>query len=423
MKTVLIGGYSDNLNNAATEYNALSGGHIWTATEVNVQAPIPTSGTLSKLKVSLSAAPTGNPYIFTVRLGTADTTLVGTVAVGSTTAEDSTHNVAVSAGQLVNIKSSYNAGSAPTNTPDARWSTIFEGANSSESIILGNSYRTTATTHYCGLMHSGTASADTSDTFGNRSRMPLSGTLSKLYACMSVSDSDSLTYTVYQGGTATSLSGSIVSRAWTLSPTAGSIAISDDDYCQMRIIEAGNIVAGYCGWGMVFTPGSTGCFIMLHSSRDVPANNEYHGIITPGPGTAQVWTATEATHSKLANAFTAKKIRACISAAPGATASRIFTVRKYNNEDTPLSVTLSGASEVDDYVSSDVTISDWDQLLLKHTQTGTPAAGSIQIGIVGQIPTTGWVNISKIHGIASSSYSKVNGISVSSISKIHSISV
>lgn len=425
MKTVLVGGYADNLSITLTEFNALSGGgYVWAATQTATYQPMPTAGTISKLKVKLTSAVTGSyPFVFHLMVNGLPSVLTCTVAVGQTEGSDDTHSVSVSAGNTVNFRSAFTSGQMPTNTPQASWSVIFEGTDSTESIILGNGYRTTATTHYAGIMHAQnytTYPLPTSDAFGYRSRMPTAGSFKSLYACMSVSDADQLNFQLFKNGAAQNLSSYISSQAC-IRELTDTISVVDNDYVQMRVIEEGNIAAGYVGWGMVFVPTTAGEFIILLNTSDDPGNSEFHGIISPSP--AFLWGATEATQVKLANAFTAKKIRVAVSAAPGGTSTRTFCLRKYNSGDTALTVDL-GPAETTDATTTDVAIADWDKLILKHTVTGTPAStGGTQISIVGQVPTTGWANISKIHGIASSSYSKVNGISVSSISKIHSISV
>lgn len=390
MKTVIVGGYDDALSITATEYNALSGGYAWTATQANTYQVIPTAGTISKFKVKLSSAVTGSyPFVFHLMVEGAASALTCSVAVGQTQGSDDTHSVSISAGNRVDIRSLYTAGQMPTNTPSASWSVIFEGTDSTESIILGNGYRSTATTHYCGLMPSFTTGTTLpiSDVFGHRSRMPTAGSFKSLYACVSVSDPDQLNFQLFKNGVAQNLSSYVASLVCTRELT-DTISVADDDYVQMRVIEEGNIAAGYVGWGMVFVPTTAGEFIILHNTSDDPATSEYHGLCNPNSlNSGYIWTNNETTYSKLANAFTAKKIRATIATVPGGTSTRTFCLRKYGSADTALTVDL-GPAETSDATTTDVTIADWDRLILKHTVTGTPTAtGGTQIGIVGAIAT------------------------------------
>ena len=85
MKTFLSGGYPDLLNNGATEYNDLSGGRAWTATEGYACGVIPTDGTLKELYVWLDADPGTDPdaYTFTVRVNGGDSTLTCTIVANN----------------------------------------------------------------------------------------------------------------------------------------------------------------------------------------------------------------------------------------------------------------------------------------------------------------------------------------------------
>jgi len=79
-----------------------------------VQQAIPISGDVSKLYVTVGAAPgAGNSYSFTMRKNGADTSLGCVVANAATTCADTTNSVAFEAGELISLKA----------TPDAFFST------------------------------------------------------------------------------------------------------------------------------------------------------------------------------------------------------------------------------------------------------------------------------------------------------------
>lgn len=378
METVLPGGSSDPLSNAATEYNALSGGGTWTTTENNRKAPIPTDGILKSLRVNLSAAPTNNAYIFTVMKNGVPTDLAVTVAVGETTGSDTTHTVDLAPGDLVTIRSSYAA--APGNTPAAYWRTIFEGDDGGESIILGNQYRWTATTYYTGIQNGHTSTGMSStDGFGRRNRMPTAGTLKKLYAYMTVNDTDTLAFTLYKNGVASDLSATIVSLVCT-PDTTHTVDIADDDYVQLRLIASGAIGGGYVGWGMVWTPDTVGEFLLTVCSNDNPADATYN---FPAAGSnIELFSATEADRQALTGLFRVTKMRAAVDVAPGAGASRTFTLRD-DGSATSVAVAL-GAADTDKNWAGSVEVADGSLLSIVGNFTGAPAAiAGIQYSLVG----------------------------------------
>ena len=124
-ESIIWGGSTDNLSNTDTEYNDIAGYKIlaWTATEAQ-RYQLAQSCTLKKLYMLLSGDPGGtDKYTFTVRLEGASPAsgLTVEIAGGSTTGNDTTHTIAVSDGNTVNMMV------VPTDTPavvDAYWGLV-----------------------------------------------------------------------------------------------------------------------------------------------------------------------------------------------------------------------------------------------------------------------------------------------------------
>ncbi len=94
-----------------TVFFAPGGGQAATATESQVQAPAPVSGSVGNLVAKLSAAPgAGNTIVFTFRKAAADTTSTCTITGASATTCTDSHTFSVNAGDLLDIKAVVSGG-------------------------------------------------------------------------------------------------------------------------------------------------------------------------------------------------------------------------------------------------------------------------------------------------------------------------
>lgn len=124
-ESLILGGSSNDLDTAATEYIELSPLYttLWLVTEAQ-RYSLAQGCTLKKLYMLLSGDPGGtDKYTFTVRLEGASpgSGLVAEIAGGSTTGNDTTNSIAVSDGEVVNMMV------VPTDTPaaaDAYWGLV-----------------------------------------------------------------------------------------------------------------------------------------------------------------------------------------------------------------------------------------------------------------------------------------------------------
>lgn len=97
---------------------------------------MPTGGSLSKLRVSLSSSPSTNEIITIRKRGTGNTALTCTVSSGSTTCTDITHTLTVAAGEVYDIQWD---GTNDNNGPIVKASMIFNPTTDGEMIALSNS--------------------------------------------------------------------------------------------------------------------------------------------------------------------------------------------------------------------------------------------------------------------------------------------
>lgn len=128
-----------NCNSISTLYDHIAGGTDAEAdpNEKYVRVPMPTSGTLKSLYISLSENPGTDPdaYSFTLRKNSADTALTCTIVAPNTTGNDIAHSVPVVAGNMMSFSI------VPLNDPSAQpWAAIgmvFLADIDGESLIFG----------------------------------------------------------------------------------------------------------------------------------------------------------------------------------------------------------------------------------------------------------------------------------------------
>lgn len=118
---------------SAANYININGGNVvsWTATETDVQIVVPTAGTLRDLYIKLQTSPgAAKQYDYVVMLNGSPTSLTVNLT-NATTGNDTTHTVAVVAGDVISIKCT------PTGTPTSSrpaWGLVFEPTTAGEAI-------------------------------------------------------------------------------------------------------------------------------------------------------------------------------------------------------------------------------------------------------------------------------------------------
>jgi hypothetical protein len=100
------------------------GAFTQSVTGANVDVPVAVAGTLNGLHVKLSSAPgfsSADNYVLTVMVNNVATAITCTITgTSATSCADTTHTVAVSPGDLLELRAA--PGSTPSNSPALSWS-------------------------------------------------------------------------------------------------------------------------------------------------------------------------------------------------------------------------------------------------------------------------------------------------------------
>lgn len=298
MKQLIIGGYWASLSDTTTAYNTVSGGYTWSNVANTRIQIVSTPGILSNFAIELSEAPGGGgSYTLTI-LNVTQGTSLGVTIIDPDLTGINTGTLVVAAGDKIEIQSTYDA---PTNTPKAWWSVLFEGDNAKESLILGVGLCASAATRYEPIAHgSNTNAALESFTY---QIIPTSGTIKNLYVDLSASPGtapDAYRFTLrVNGANSDDGVGNPLQVTIVADDTAGndaihSIPVSAGDYVDLMIepLETPSS-SPIVGWGMTFLADTDGESIILGQSLDKPtlAQTEYNHIITTDYSRA--WTTTE----------------------------------------------------------------------------------------------------------------------------------
>lgn len=387
MKQVIFGGYYNALNAVTTEYNQLYGGFNWTYRATRNNAVVATSGKIKNLRVKLSGAPgAGTHYDFTLMLNNAPTALTVEIANTATSGADTTHEVDVVAGDLVQLRCE------PTNTPAtpyATWTSIFEGTTPRESLIMGGTgagYLSNTATEYMQPM-AGKSPGLTED--DRRTVCPTSGKIKNLYVELEDSPGtapDAYKFTLRKNGVSQTLTVTITAPDTTGNNIVNEVTVAAGDVLTLMIEPLETPATGpRAWWGMIFVADTDGESIILAGTAGtiVTTNVTYIWLTVCW----EYWSYTESKRYQLGQSCTLKKLYVLLSAAPGAGKSYTFTVRKPGNgqADGNLTVTIANAATTGNDVAHEDTIADDDYVDLKCTPAGTPDVVAAYWGVVGYI--------------------------------------
>lgn len=259
---ILLSGYAFN---TGTRYLPVMGHAIHDTIENYYRAVCPTSGKIKNLYVQMKDDPGTAPdaYEYTLRVNGADSDdgegnpLQCTIVANGKTGDDTTHEIAVSAGNILTFKTV--AISTPSSPSYIAVGMTFVADTDGESLILGGteSFLSTTATRYNYLIH-GRAPA-WSATELERYHLAQACVLKKLYILLSgdPGGTDKYTFTVrYDGGSpGGGLVVEIAGGSTTGNDTTNSITVSDGKVVNMMVVPTDTPalwVNSY--WGLV-------CFI------------------------------------------------------------------------------------------------------------------------------------------------------------------
>ena len=128
--TQVIGGAAKDIKKASTTYLSMfnpPNAGIADATEAQVQQEMTVAGTLSQLRIRLSAAAGGGTtsYTFNVRRNGVNTGVTCTATGAATSCSDTTNSIAFSAGDRISIQAVPSA-TPPTDNLEVRWTAKYQ---------------------------------------------------------------------------------------------------------------------------------------------------------------------------------------------------------------------------------------------------------------------------------------------------------
>lgn len=378
-----MGGSSDPLDPAVTKYSALQAPQNVQSSSRQGQI-VSASGKIGSLKVQLSAAPgVGKHYKFTIMVATVASGVEVIIADDATYGEDMLNEVLVAPGDILSIRCD------PDAAPDAvngTWTTVFEGDNVNESLIMGATgfsiLNAGAIEYYqvmCGW-HGGDAVENNS-----REVCPTAGTIKDFYVRLSGTpgvDPDGYRFTVRLNG-ATVAQSLIVEI---IDPD-----ITGSDLIHNLVVAAGNVLtmmceplntpstAIYARWGMTFVADIDGESIALGGASNwLPINvTEYNYVLAD----AESWIATEADRVLLGQTCTVKKLHMLLADPPSAGDDYDFTIR-IGGADSNVTIQISDLETTGNSGALEDDVGPHEYVSLKVVPTSLPDAVSAFWGFV-----------------------------------------
>ncbi len=267
-----MSGTGTTISNTADSYEACTpsgfNGTAATTTAINLDVPIPISGTMSKLTarfpVSLSG---GSSYTVTVLKNGSPTSLAVTITSASILQQDTTDSVSFSAGDTCSIKISPSGTPASQTAPNIpQISMAFDGSTKGESLILTGTSGTSRTVNtYMSLG----SSAALSTTGGRGVVFPTNGTIDHMYVHLDSApgSGNALSITVLQNNASSTITCTITDPATTCTDLTHSITVVPGDLLHIRVLsEAGSSGTISMGMGIRFVPLIDGESVLMTRS-------------------------------------------------------------------------------------------------------------------------------------------------------------
>lgn len=347
----------------------------WHATEGDRQIYMPTGGAIKELRVFYGATVANpNTLTFTVRVNGSATSLTCTITGGASTCSDTSDSATVAAGDLVVIEK---ATSGTVTNSLARFSVLFDGSTSAESVFAGvteDDLNATTTEYNAFYGRVAWGSSETS----RKTMISTGGTIKKLYISLTgtAGASKSYAFTVYKNGSSTSLTCTVSGASdTTCSDTSNSFSVAAGDYITIQSAPSGTPTVRDAKWSVVFEATTAGEFVIptIYTPNSNSAVTYWaHG--GTGGSTSTSGNSRQPTYS----GFTQKNQYVLLDTDPGGSGSWVFS----NENGTGSNVTISSGSTTGN-ATGDVTWSDSGSAELTTTPSSTPTSSVVYIGITG----------------------------------------
>lgn len=290
---------------SATRYlNPFAAGGFQT-TESSASSPVSAPGTLRNLAVTLTAAPgVGISAIYTIAVNGTPSALTCTISSAGVSASDTTHNVTVSAGDVISLVRTTSGGSPATGITIVALE--FEGSTTAQTTYGGNAGQGSNTTERYAdpQMPNGGAGgtpAQMNSTFSQTNNAAalwaVAGTLTRMDITLSTSTGagKSRTYTLYKNGVAqdgtlgTPDTRVTISNTSTSGSSTFSLSLSAGDTVILGDLPTGTPAIPFVGVGLAFTATTDGEF-QFGASTDINTQNGTFYAVHPHN---RIWDATE----------------------------------------------------------------------------------------------------------------------------------
>jgi len=420
---VIIGGDPERyIAGAAARYHCLMGGGYWKTASIAI--PMPTAGTLKKLRVQLTGAPgDGKSYQIYLSKGGVEQALSVTISGASDTAgSDDSNEISVVAGDLVELVS------IPTNTPTDRACTFsleFIPTVDNESIhfaYIDNEKNSDGDAYHQVVSGYGSEVGAVLDKA--YAVVPTGGTLKLLYAIAFTAPGagNSRTFTVYKDGGDTGIVAAIADTDTKVQDTTHSQAVSAGDLFCVKLTNAGGPASSKYGWSFVFLASTAGEFPIFNCGVYAPAIDAVTYQNPCGSYFGEAWDATEANVKQITRTMAITKMYVNLTTAPGADSKSYAFMLREDEGDTDVTVTISTTATTGNDTAHTHAFTDNHYVAVKCTPANAPATTYPRISLCGYISDApSGPSIASLDGIASALINKVAGIPWASIAKINGV--
>ncbi len=408
MKQKIISGGWFSFNVGNNSFTSIHGGRAWTALtpSFNSFSLMSVAGILKKFRVRVLrsdgtpfAPAVGESYTLTVRKNEIDTDLQVIVDETSYNANDIANEIAIAAGNRIDIKCE--PGGGPITVRYPLWSFEFEPTNAKESVYFvsgGLWYKSQATGYF-------TLTPDASNPFDKTEAeaqqvIPTPGKIKSLYLELSNnpgSSSDAYKMTLMKNGSPTALTVSITGASTSGSDLSNEVSVAAGDLvCWKK--EALNTPANNLSAraGFAFEADTDGESLFINGSKSAmdTTNTRYR----PLSHNLRAWDTDEYKQYQYTPSLIVSRLYVRVSAAPGTDKSWTFRLRK-NGVNTALVVTITGDATSGNDTTHSVGTADDDYLDLVAEPTGTPAAAAAYWGAMQTAPTASAVTTQAVTDI------------------------
>lgn len=342
------------------------------ASSPGVPCPMPCAGAVSNLYARFPTAIASGTWDITVMKAGSATAVTCQVANGVPVASDTTHSVTFAAGDTFGFQA------VPTSSPTAQTNPVqiacvFEGTTPGEGVLFAVHQGSATGGYYVQIG----ATNDTSGTEVQRQIVaPTGGAISSMYIVLTTAPGvgNSRIYTLRKNGADTALTVTITGAATTGNLTGTSVSVAAGDLLSISVAITGTPASSNGSFGLNWLPtidgeaivtGSFVSAISTASSRFGNLNGQTLGGIS-----------TEGDVVNIAPmAFTARKLAAQVTTAPGGVTYRDFFLRKASAS-TALTTRITGAATSNVDTTNEVAIAAGDLLDVMTTPSASAPAGT-----------------------------------------------